>query len=138
MSTFNPRAALVAAMLSLPGAGASALTCAEDPARAETLAREATAIIIGRVALLPDPDAAPQAEAAAPPGAPPAPTVFATAPIVHELTVEATEVLKGAPPAGVFRARFLERACQPPPPEGKRRILYLVHDDDGWRVLGRN
>ena len=90
MPTFNPRAALVAAMLSLPGAGASALTCAEDPARAETLAREATAIIIGRVALMPDPGAAPQAEAAAPPGAPPAPTVFATAPIVHELTAPAS------------------------------------------------
>ena len=53
MAQFNSRAALVAAMLILPGASASALTCAEDPARAETLAREATAIILGRVTALP-------------------------------------------------------------------------------------
>ena len=136
MPGISPRAALVAAMLSLP-AGASALTCAEDPGRAERLAREADAIVIGRVTHAPG-----DAPEAAPPSAEAATTAglagFGAPPTVRELEIEATEVMKGEAPSGVFKARFLEGPCAPAPAEGERRILHLVRDGDGWRVLSGN
>ncbi|MFT4792611.1 MAG: hypothetical protein ACJAVR_001253 [Paracoccaceae bacterium] len=143
MPNLSPRAALLAAMLLLPGAAASALTCVDDPARAETLARDADAIVVARITVI-----APT-EQPAPPAIPAGAqevgganaamlTAFLTPPTDRDLDIDATEVLKGDVPPGVFRARFLEGPCAHLPAEGKRRIVYLRRDDDGWRMLGSN
>lgn len=133
MSSFTPRAALLAAILSLPSA-ASALTCEEEANSAERLAGEASAIIIGRAAPVPG-------QVTAPANADPTAALlaaFGAPPVTVELEIEAIEVMKGDVPDGVFRATFLSRPCAHLPADGKRRILYLTEGDDGWRVLGSN
>jgi hypothetical protein len=137
MSSLSPRAALLAAILSLPSA-ALALTCEEEANSSERLASEASAIIIGRAAPVaaPVPGQDPTPEDADPGAALLA--AFRGPSVAVELEIEATEIMKGDVPAGVFRAKFLSRPCAHLPADGKRRILYLTKGEDGWRVLGSN